>query len=147
MNVEAKPTPNPSLKRSANGRPPGPVWRYTVHFRQPGLWRPAVVARLARTFGGLGEREHRGDLLPIGDIKMNASDLIDDLIAKLTDWRGVTFTNIRKIVRDADPEIVEEWKWMGTPVWSHDGIVCVANAFKDKVKLTFYEGASLPRDS
>ena len=75
---------------------------------------------------------------------MNASDLIDDLIAKLTDWRGVTFTNIRKIVRDADPEMVEEWKWMGTPVWSHDGIVCVANAFKDKVKLTFYEGASLP---
>ena len=75
---------------------------------------------------------------------MNASDLIDDLIARLTDWRGVTFTNIRKIVRDADPEIVEEWKWMGTPVWSHDGIVCVANAFKDKVKLTFYEGASLP---
>jgi len=79
-----------------------------------------------------------------GDIKMNASDLIDDLISKLTDWRGVTFTNIRRIIRDADPEIVEEWKWMGTPVWSHDGIVCLANAFKDKVKLTFYEGASLP---
>ena len=75
---------------------------------------------------------------------MNASDLIDDLIAKLTDWRGVTFTNIRKIIRDADPEIVEEWKWMGAPVWSNDGIVCVANAFKDKVKLTFYDGASLP---
>jgi hypothetical protein len=80
----------------------------------------------------------------MGDVKMNASDLIDSLIAKLTDWRGVTFTNIRKIMRDADPEIVEEWKWMGTPVWSHDGIVCIANAFKDKVKLTFYEGASLP---
>ena len=75
---------------------------------------------------------------------MNASDLIDDLIAKLTDWRGVTFTNIRKIIRGADPEIVEELKWMGTPVWSHDGIVCLAKAFKDKVKLTFYEGASLP---
>ncbi len=75
---------------------------------------------------------------------MQPSELIDDLIAKLTDWRGVTFTNIRKIIRDADPEIVEEWKWMGTPVWSHDGRVCVANAFKDKVKLTFYEGASLP---
>ena len=75
---------------------------------------------------------------------MNASDLIDDLIAKLTDWRGVTFTNIRKIIRALIQEIVEEWKWMGTPVWSHDGIVCIANAFKDKVKLTFYEGASLP---
>ena len=82
--------------------------------------------------------------LHMGDVKMNASELIDDLIAKLTDWRGVTFTSIRKIIRDADPEIVEEWKWMGTPVWSHDGIVCVANTFKDKVKLTFYEGASLP---
>jgi hypothetical protein len=75
---------------------------------------------------------------------MKASDLIDDLIAKLTDWRGVTFTRIRKIIREADPDIVEEWKWMGSPVWSHDGIVCVANAFKDKVKLTFYNGASLP---
>ena len=75
---------------------------------------------------------------------MNASDLIDAQIAKLTDWRGVTLTNIRKIIRGADPEIVEELKWMGTPVWSHDGIVCLAKAFKDKVKLTFYEGASLP---
>ena len=75
---------------------------------------------------------------------MNASDLIDAQIAKLTDWRGVTFANIRKIIRGADPEIVEELKWMGTPVWSHDGIVCLAKAFKEKVKLTFYEGASLP---
>ena len=74
---------------------------------------------------------------------MNASDLIDDLIAKLTDWRGGTFTKIRKIIRDADPEIVEEMKWMGTPVWSHDGIVCLAKAFKDKVKLTFPQGAHL----
>lgn len=75
---------------------------------------------------------------------MNASELIDGLIANLTDWRGTTFARIRKIIHDADPGIVEEWKWMGTPVWSHDGIVCLANAFKNKVKLTFYEGASLP---
>ena len=74
---------------------------------------------------------------------MNATELIDDLIAKLTDWRGATFANLRKIIHEADAEIVEEWKWMGTPVFSHNGIVCVANAFKDKVKLTFYEGASL----
>jgi hypothetical protein len=74
---------------------------------------------------------------------MQASELIDDLIAHLTDWRGATFANIRRIIRDADPEIIEEWKWMGTPTWSHDGIVCVANAFKDKVKLTFYQGAHL----
>jgi hypothetical protein len=75
---------------------------------------------------------------------MNVSDIIDAQIAKLTDWRGVTLANIRKVVRGADPEIVEELKWMGTPVWSHDGIVCLAKAFKDKVKMTFYEGASLP---
>ena len=74
---------------------------------------------------------------------MQASELIDDLVANLTDWRGSTFANIRRIIHDADPEIIEDWKWMGTPVWSHDGIVCVANAFKDKVKLTFHQGAHL----
>lgn len=78
-----------------------------------------------------------------GHIATQASELIDDLVANLTDWRGTTFANIRRIIHEADPEIVEEWKWMGTPVWSHDGIVCVANAFKDKVKLTFYQGAHL----
>ena len=75
---------------------------------------------------------------------MNASEQIDEYIAKLSDWRGTIIANIRKIVKDADSEIVEEWKWMGTPVWSDDGIVCLANAFKDKVKLTFLNGASLP---
>ena len=74
---------------------------------------------------------------------MQASELIDDLVAKLTDWRGTMLANIRGIIHDADPEIIEEWKWRGTPVWSHHGIVCVANAFKDKVKLTFYQGAHL----
>lgn len=73
----------------------------------------------------------------------NASELIDELITNLTDWRGETFASVRRIIRDADPEIIEEWKWMGTPVWSHDGIVCIANAFKGKVKVTFYAGASL----
>lgn len=75
---------------------------------------------------------------------MHASKLIDNLIAGLPDWRGTTFANIRRIILEADPEIIEEWKWMGTPVWSRGGIVCIANAFKDKVKLTFYEGANLP---
>jgi hypothetical protein len=74
---------------------------------------------------------------------MNASELIDDLIANLTDWRGTTFASVRRIIHEADPDITEELKWMGTPVWSHDGIVCLAKAFKDKVKLTFPEGASL----
>jgi hypothetical protein len=75
---------------------------------------------------------------------MNASEQIDELIAGLTDWRGKTLANLRRIIREADPEIVEEWKWRGAPVFSDHGIVCVANAFKAKVKLTFYEGASLP---
>src|SRR6266478_2163186 len=75
---------------------------------------------------------------------MNPSERIDELIAKLTDWRGKTFANIRKSILDADREIIEEWKWMGSPVWSHDGIIAVANAHKDKVKLTFSNGASLP---
>jgi hypothetical protein len=78
-----------------------------------------------------------------GYIAMRASELIDDLVANLADWRGTAFANIRRIIHEADPEIVEEWKWRGTPVWSHDGIVCVASAFKDKVKLTFYQGAYL----
>ncbi|MGA2974207.1 MAG: DUF1801 domain-containing protein [Spirochaetia bacterium] len=75
---------------------------------------------------------------------MNASEEIDNLVAGLTDWRGKTLAGIRRIIHEADPEIVEEWKWMGSPVWSHGGMVCLANAFKDKVKLTFYEGASIP---
>jgi hypothetical protein len=74
---------------------------------------------------------------------MQPGELIDDLIANLGDWRGTTLSSIRRIIRDTDPEIIEEWKWRGTPVWSHDGIVCVASAFKDKVKLTFYQGAHL----
>ena len=75
---------------------------------------------------------------------MNPSERIDQLIAELTDWRGKTFAGIRKIILEADREIIEEWKWMGSPVWSHDGIIAVANAHKGKVKLTFAHGAKLP---
>lgn len=75
---------------------------------------------------------------------MNPSERIDQLIAGLDDWRGKTFAGIRKIILEADPEIIEEWKWMGSPVWSRDGIIAVANAHKGKVKLTFNYGASLP---
>jgi hypothetical protein len=75
---------------------------------------------------------------------MKPSELIDQLIAELTDWRGKTFASIRKTILEADPEIIEEWKWMGSPVWSRDGIIAVANAHKGKVKLTFMHGASLP---
>jgi hypothetical protein len=75
---------------------------------------------------------------------MNPSERIDQLIAKLTDWRGKTFASIRKSLLEADREIIEEWKWMGSPVWSRDGIIAVANAHKGKVKLTFAHGARLP---
>jgi hypothetical protein len=74
----------------------------------------------------------------------SASELIDEMIAELTDWRGKTLASVRKSIRAADPEIIEEWKWMGSPVWSHDGMIAVGNAHKDKVKLTFSHGASLP---
>ena len=75
---------------------------------------------------------------------MNPSERINQLIASLTGWRGKTLAAIRKTVLAADPGIVEEWKWMGSPVWSCDGIIAVGNAHKDKVKLTFSHGASLP---
>jgi hypothetical protein len=74
---------------------------------------------------------------------MNASERIDRLIAGITDWRGQTFAAIRKTMLAADREIVEEWKWMGSPVWSRDGMVAVANAHQGKVKLTFAHGAKL----
>src|SRR5271165_2648046 len=75
---------------------------------------------------------------------MNASERIDQLIEKLGDWRGKTLASVRKSILEADREIIEEWKWMGSPVWSRDGIIAVGNAHKDKVKLTFSHGASLP---
>jgi len=75
---------------------------------------------------------------------MTPSERIDEMIAGLTDWRGKTLAGIRKSILEADREIIEEWKWMGSPVWSRDGIIAVGNAHKDKVKLTFSHGASLP---
>ena len=75
---------------------------------------------------------------------MTPSERIDRLIAELADWRGKTFASIRKSILEADREIIEEWKWMGSPVWSCDGMIAVANAHKGKVKLTFAYGASLP---
>jgi hypothetical protein len=75
---------------------------------------------------------------------MNPSERIDQLIEVLKDWRGKTLATVRKTILEADPEIIEEWKWMGSPVWSRDGMIAVGNAHKDKVKLTFSNGASLP---
>jgi hypothetical protein len=73
----------------------------------------------------------------------SASELIDKRIAELGDWRGETFSRMRKLIKEADPEVVEEWKWMGTPVWSHGGIICTGESYKSIVKLTFAKGAAL----
>jgi len=73
----------------------------------------------------------------------SASQLISKRIAELGDWRGKTLARMRKLIKDADPDVVEEWKWMGTPVWSHDGIICTGESYKNVVKLTFLKGASL----
>jgi hypothetical protein len=73
----------------------------------------------------------------------SASDLIDARIAELADWRGETLARIRALVKQADPEVVEEWKWRGVPTWSHDGIICTGETYKNVVKMTFAKGASL----
>jgi hypothetical protein len=73
----------------------------------------------------------------------SASALISNRIAGLGDWRGKTLSRMRKLITEADPAVVEEWKWMGTPVWSHDGIICTGESYKNVVKLTFAKGASL----
>ena len=73
-----------------------------------------------------------------------ASKRIDQRIAELADWRGETLARMRRLIHEADPDVVEEWKWMGTPVWSHGGILCTGESYKAVVKLTFHKGASLP---
>jgi hypothetical protein len=92
------------------------------------------------------------DLATVEGKKMNsqpkaagkvASQLISERIAELGDWRGETLARMRTLIREADPDVVEEWKWMGTPVWSHDGGICTGESYKSIVKLTFFKGASL----
>jgi hypothetical protein len=83
-----------------------------------------------------------------GSQGQSASDLIADRIAELRDWRGKTLSRMRTLIKEADPDVVEEWKWVkptkpGTPVWSHDGIICTGESYKNAVKLTFAKGASL----
>jgi hypothetical protein len=84
----------------------------------------------------------------MADPQSNASEQIDTRIRELADWRGETLSEVRRIIREADPEVVEEWKWAkatspGTPVWSHDGGICTGETYKSAVKLTFFKGASL----
>jgi hypothetical protein len=93
--------------------------------------RSAKVAKKAATARVAAKRQE------------SASKLIDGRIRELGDWRGQTLAKVRRLITEASPEIVEEWKWMGTPVWSHDGIVCTGETYKSVVKLTFAKGASL----
>ena len=74
----------------------------------------------------------------------SSSDSIDAKIRQLSDWRGQTLAKVRELIHEADPEVVEEWKWRGVPVWSHGGIVCTGETYKNAVKLTFAKGAALP---
>ena len=73
----------------------------------------------------------------------SASQLIDARIEALNDWRGATLARLRALIKAADPEVVEEWKWRGVPVWSHDGLICTGETYKNVVKLTFFKGAEL----
>ena len=84
----------------------------------------------------------------MADTETNASELIDKRITELGDWRGETLSNVRGIIKEADPEVVEEWRWAkatspGTPVWSHNGGICTGETYKNVVKLTFFKGAAL----
>jgi hypothetical protein len=86
--------------------------------------------------------------MQVAETETNAAELIDNRIKELGDWRGHTLSKVRGIIKKADPEIVEEWKWAkatspGTPVWSHNGGVCTGETYKDVVKLTFFKGAAL----
>jgi hypothetical protein len=75
------------------------------------------------------------------------AELIDARIKELGDWRGETLARVRKLIRQADPDVVEEWKWRGVPTWYHDGMICTGETYKDRVKVTFARGASLPDSS
>jgi hypothetical protein len=80
---------------------------------------------------------------PVASQEQSAAELISERIAELGDWRGKALGRMRKLIKQADPDVVEEWKWMGTPVWSHDGILCTGESYKKVVKLTFAKGAAL----
>ena len=80
---------------------------------------------------------------PSGIQGQPASELISKRIAELGDWRGETLARMRRLIKEADPDVVEAWKWMGTPTWTHDGIICTGETYKEVVKLTFMKGAAL----
>jgi hypothetical protein len=100
-------------------------------------------ARSARSTSRSTAKKKTTTAGPSPDGGKSASDLISQRITELGDWRGDVLGRVRALIKDADPEIVEEWKWRGTPVWSHSGIVCTGESYKQVVKLTFAKGASL----
>jgi hypothetical protein len=99
-----------------------------------------VIIRLAASPFGRVENAMKKSVASEGP---SASERITKRIAELGDWRGKTLARMRKLIKQADPDVIEEWKWMGTPVWSHDGIICTGESYKSVVKLTFAKGASL----
>jgi len=96
-----------------------------------------------RVGGGYVKNMERNMTKAKGSQGQPASELISKRIAELDDWRGETLSRMRKLIKKADPDVTEEWKWLGTPVWSHDGIICTGESYKNVVKLTFAKGASL----
>src|ERR1700730_15433122 len=112
-----------------------PVQR-SVHVRAALCRRAAQWAKRQRTgVNAMSKSEARKEMSP--------SKLIDARIKELDDWRGKTLSHVRALIKQADPEVVEEWKWRGVPVWSHDGLICTGETYKSVVKLTFSKGASL----
>jgi hypothetical protein len=105
--------------------------------------KSAEVAKKAAARRVAAQRAKPRTAVAAPSARMSASQRIDKKIAGLGDWRGERLAEIRALIHEVDPEVVEEWKWMGTPVWSHQGMYALANAHKDKVKLTFFHGAKL----
>jgi len=97
---------------------------------------PGILAEGETAMNKTGAKESR-----------SPSELIDAKIGALDDWRGTTLSRLRALVKEADPEVVEEWKWRGVPVWSHDGLICTGETYKNVVKMTFAKGAALPDPS
>ena len=106
--------------------------------------KPAKVAKKAAARRVAAKAAKPRNAVAKSSDHMSASDRIDEKIADLSDWRGERLAEIRMLIHKVNPEVVEEWKWMGSPVWSHEGMYALANAHKDKVKLTFHHGAQLP---
>src|SRR5947208_6392265 len=134
-------SPSTSALRSS------PTSRWAMARRRGAGRRPPACSGASRTSSGASCRPLRfydENMKKSGASQgQSASELISKRIAELGDWRGETLSRMRKLLKEADPDVVEEWKWMGTPIWSHDGIICTGESYKNVVKLTFSKGASL----